>query len=101
MAPTTSTSGNDNSTSSPDLDTLKNDVKALRDDLAALLRDTGSIAQDQAKAYAAKGRAFAEDAGDKASEYKEAVADKVREHPLAAIGIALAAGFVLASLSRK
>jgi ElaB/YqjD/DUF883 family membrane-anchored ribosome-binding protein len=29
------------------------------------------------------------------------VADKVREHPLAAIGIALAAGYVLASLSRR
>lgn len=97
----TTTSGNGNTAGSPDLDTLKNDVKALRDDLATLLRDTGSVAQDQAKAYAAKGRALADDAGDKATEYKEAVADKVREHPIAAIGIALAAGFVLASLSRK
>ena len=35
------------------------------------------------------------------SEYKEAVADKVREHPLAAVGIALAAGFVLASLTSR
>ena len=95
------TPGNGTSAGTPDLDTLKNDVKALRDDLAALLRDTGSVAQDQAKVYAAKGRALAEDAGDKAAEYKQVVADKVRDHPLAAIGIALAAGFVLASLSRK
>jgi hypothetical protein len=29
------------------------------------------------------------------------VADKVREHPLAAVGIALAAGYLIASLSRK
>ena len=101
MSSTTSTPGNGNPASKTDFDTLKNDVKALRDDLAALLRDTGSVAQDQAKVAAAKGRALAEDAGDKAVEYKEAVADKVREHPLAAVGIALAAGFVLASLSRR
>ncbi|RYY94939.1 MAG: hypothetical protein EON61_23155 [Alphaproteobacteria bacterium] len=100
MSSTTSTPGNGNP-GKTDFDTLKNDVKALREDLAALLRDTGSVAQDQAKTYAAKGKALAEDAGDKAVEYKEAVADKVREHPLAAVGIALAAGFVLASLSRK
>ena len=100
MSSTTSTPGN-GTPGKTDFDTLKNDVKALREDLSALLRDTGSVAQDHAKAYAAKGRALADDAGDKAVEYKEAVADKVREHPLAAVGIALAAGFVLASLSRK
>lgn len=84
-----------------DLDTLKNDMKALRADLAALLKDTGALAAEQAKAAAAKGRAIAEDAGDKALAYREAVADKVREHPLAAVGIALAAGFVIASLSNR
>ncbi len=69
-------------------------MKALRADLAALLKDTGAIAAEQAKAAAAKGRALAEDAGEKAVEYRDAVADKVREHPFAAVGIALAAGFV-------
>ena len=101
MSSPTSASGNGNPAAKTDLETLKNDMKALRADLAALLRDTGSVAQDQAKAYAAKGRALADDAGEKAAEYKEAVADKVREHPLAAIGIALAAGFVLASLTSR
>jgi ElaB/YqjD/DUF883 family membrane-anchored ribosome-binding protein len=101
MSSTTSTPGNGNTAGKTDLETLKNDMKALRADLAALLRDTGSLAQEQAKTAAAKGRALAEDAGEKAVEYKEAVADKVREHPLAAVGIALAAGFVLASLSSR
>ena len=94
MSSSTSAPGNGNPAAKTDLETLKNDMKALRSDLAALLRDTGSLAQEQAKAAAAKGRALAEDAGEKAEEYKEAVADKVREHPLAAVGIALAAGFV-------
>jgi ElaB/YqjD/DUF883 family membrane-anchored ribosome-binding protein len=101
MSSSTTASGNGTPAGKTDLDTLKNDMKALREDLAALLKDTGSLASDQAKAAAAKGRALAEDAGERAVEYKEAVADKVREHPLAAVGIALAAGFVLASLSRK
>jgi len=73
-----------------DFDTLKSDMKALREDLATLIKVAGE-----------KSRALAEDAGEKAVEYREAVADKVREHPLAAIGIALAAGYVLAAMSRR
>jgi ElaB/YqjD/DUF883 family membrane-anchored ribosome-binding protein len=84
-----------------DLDTLKNDMKALREDLATLLKDTGAFASAQAKVAGEKGRALADDAGEKAVEYRDAVADKVREHPFAALGIALAAGFVLASMNRK
>jgi ElaB/YqjD/DUF883 family membrane-anchored ribosome-binding protein len=84
-----------------DFDTLKSDMKALREDLATLLKDTGAFAAAQAKAAGEKGRALASDAGEKAVEYREAVVDKVREHPLAAIGIALAAGYVIASLSRR
>ena len=76
-------------------------MKALREDLATLLKDTGTLAAQQAKVAGDKGRELAEDAGEKAVEYREAVADKVREHPLAAIGIALAAGYVLASMSSR
>ena len=84
-----------------EFDTLKSDMKALREDLATLIRDTGAFAASQAKVAGEKSRALAEDAGEKALEYREAVADKVREHPLAAIGIALAAGYVLAAMSRR
>ncbi|MFT3723657.1 MAG: DUF883 C-terminal domain-containing protein [Hyphomonadaceae bacterium] len=101
MSSSPSASGNGTPAGKTDLETLKNDVKALRADLAALLKDTGAIAAEQAKAAAARGRAMAEDAGEKAVEYRDAVADKVREHPFAAVGIALAAGFVIASLSNR
>ncbi len=84
-----------------DFDTLRNDLKAVREDLATLLKDTGALAAQQAKAAAEKGRELASDAGEKAIAYRDAVADKVREHPFAAIGIALAAGYLIASLSRK
>ena len=100
MSTPSSTSGN-GTPGKTDFDTLKADMKALREDLATLLKDTGALAQQQAKAAAAKGRELAEDAGEKALEYRDAVADKVREHPFAAIGIALAAGYVIASLSNR
>lgn len=99
---TTSSSASGNGTpGKADFDTLKADMKALREDLANLVRDTGSLAAQQAKAAAEKGRALASDAGEKAVEYRDAVADKVKEHPFAAIGIALAAGYLIASLSNR
>jgi ElaB/YqjD/DUF883 family membrane-anchored ribosome-binding protein len=76
-------------------------MKALREDLATLIKDTGAFAASQARVAGEKSRELAEDAGEKAIAYREAVADKVREHPLAAIGIALAAGYVLAAMSRR
>lgn len=100
MSTPSSTSGG-GSASKADLDTLKSDMKALREDLATLLKDTGSIASQQAKAAAARAQKLAGDAGDKAVEFRDAVGDKVREHPLAAVGIALAAGYIIASLSRR
>ena len=98
MSTPTSASGG---TPKADIDTLKSDMKALREDLATLLKDTGNVASQQAKAAAARAKEMAGDAGEKAVEFRDAVGDKVREHPFAAIGIALAAGFVLASLSNR
>lgn len=100
MSSTTST-GNGSPTAKSDFDALKNDMKALRADLAALLADTSKLAQEKAKDVGAKARGVADDAGEKAGEYRDAIEDKVREHPFAAVGIALAAGFILASLSRR
>lgn len=98
---TPSSSSSNGTPGKADFDTLKSDMKALREDLATLLKDTGTLAAQQAKVAADRGRAMADDAGEKAIEYRDAVADKVKQHPFAAVGIALAAGFVLASLSRR
>lgn len=98
-SPTSSSGGTPGSKA--DLDTLKSDMKALREDLATLLKDTGSLASNQAKAAASRAKELAGDAGEKAVEFRDAVGDKVREHPFAAIGIALAAGYIIASLSSR
>lgn len=103
MASSTTTTGNGSpvAAAKSDFDALKNDMKALRSDLAALLQDTGKIAQEEAKKVGARATKVAEGAGKQAGEYRDALEDKVREHPFAAVGIALAAGFILASLSRR
>ena len=102
MSSSTSTSGNGApgaNAMKTDFEALKNDMKALRADLAALVKDTGVIASEEAKRQAARASKLAEGARDQASEYKDVLEDKVREHPFAAVGIALAAGFVIAALT--
>lgn len=104
MASTTSTTGNGapgQAAVKTDFDALKNDMKALRADLAALLKDGGQVASDEARKAGERVGEFAKDRSKQALEYRDALGDKVREHPFAAIGIALAAGFVIASLSNR
>jgi ElaB/YqjD/DUF883 family membrane-anchored ribosome-binding protein len=104
MSSSTSTTGNGApgaAAMKTDFEALKNDMKALRADLAALLKDTGVVASEEAKRAAARAGKLAEGARDHASEYKDALEDKVREHPFAAVGIALAAGFILAAMTSR
>jgi ElaB/YqjD/DUF883 family membrane-anchored ribosome-binding protein len=102
MSSSTSTTGNGAPAAAAmktDFEALKNDMKALRADLAALVKDTGAIASEEARKAGQRASKMAEGAGKQALEYRDAVEDKVREHPFAAIGIALAAGFVIAALT--
>jgi ElaB/YqjD/DUF883 family membrane-anchored ribosome-binding protein len=104
MSSSTSTTGNGApgaGVMKTDFEALKNDMKALRADLAALVKDTGVVASEEAKRAAARAGKLAEGARDQASEYKDALEDKVREHPFAAVGIALAAGFILAAMTSR
>jgi ElaB/YqjD/DUF883 family membrane-anchored ribosome-binding protein len=104
MSSSTSTTGNGApgaAVMKTDFEALKNDMKALRADLAALVKDTGVVASEEAKRAAARAGRLAEGARDQASEYKDALEDKVREHPFAAVGIALAAGFILAAMTSR
>jgi ElaB/YqjD/DUF883 family membrane-anchored ribosome-binding protein len=103
MSSSTTSTGNGSSAhaAKTDIDALKNDMKALREDLAALLQDSGKAATEEARRQARKATDMADTAGKHALEYRDIVEDKVRDHPFAAIGIALAAGFVFASMGRR
>ena len=70
--------------------------------IAQGLRDNaGELAMIDAANCGNPVKEMAGDAGEKAVEFRDAVGDKVREHPFAAIGIALAAGYLIASLSNR
>jgi ElaB/YqjD/DUF883 family membrane-anchored ribosome-binding protein len=101
MSTSTTTPGNGSTAVKSDYEALKNDIKTLRADLSALVSDTGKVASEEAKRQAAKASRAAEGAGKQMAEYRDIVEDKVRDHPFAAIGIALAAGFIVASLGRR
>jgi ElaB/YqjD/DUF883 family membrane-anchored ribosome-binding protein len=104
MTSSTSTTGNGApgaAAMKTDFEALKNDMKALRADLAALVKDTGTIASEEAKRARERAEQMAEDAGKQALQYRDALEDKVREHPFAAVGIALAAGFMIAALTSR
>ncbi len=103
MASSTTTTGNGANAGSAktEYEALKNDVKALREDIAALAQDAGKAARGEAKRQTAKAEKYVDGARKEATEYRDLVEDKVRDHPFAAIGIALAAGFIVASMGRR
>lgn len=101
MMSTPTSTGNGASAVKADYEALKNDIKLLRADLASLVQDTGKVAADEARRQAAKAGKVADVAVKQAAQYRSIVEDKVRDHPFAAIGIALAAGFIVASLGRR
>jgi ElaB/YqjD/DUF883 family membrane-anchored ribosome-binding protein len=84
-----------------EIQTLKDDMKTVRADLAALVEKAGEVAGAEAKRQAGKAEAMAGEAATTAEAYRDLLEDKVRNHPLAAVGIALMAGMVISSMTRR
>jgi ElaB/YqjD/DUF883 family membrane-anchored ribosome-binding protein len=84
-----------------DYNALKADLAALKNDIKSLMSDAGRYAKVQTHRGADAAREGAEHAGDAVDEYRSSFEAKVRENPLAAVGIALGAGLVLGMLRRK
>lgn len=88
-----------------DLGTLRKDIDSLREDVSALLKHSGKYADATARQNIDKGIQAGKDAADKAAKSLKsasgAVEDRIRENPLAAVGIALGAGVMLSMLYRK
>jgi ElaB/YqjD/DUF883 family membrane-anchored ribosome-binding protein len=95
-----------------DVDALRQDLDALRKDLSRLAQDARKVAGEELRKTADRAGAefeklgertgeWSEDARRRASETRDLVEDRIREHPFAAIGIALAAGFLVAAISRR
>jgi len=101
MTPTSASTEKSNAREVSDMEQLTEHIRAIREDFAALASTTGKVAARQAKVQVKRVGDLAEGAADKAATYRDALADKVKEHPLAAIGIAALAGLVLSSLRKR
>lgn len=84
-----------------ELDEMKEHLIDLRDDFAALATTTAKLAAGQANQQLRRAGHLIEGAAEKAATYREAITDKVKEHPIAAIGAAVLAGIVISSLNRR
>jgi ElaB/YqjD/DUF883 family membrane-anchored ribosome-binding protein len=84
-----------------EIDEIKEHLKDLRDDFTALAATTTKLATGQAKHQFRRAGHLVEGAADKAATYRDAVTEKVKDHPLAAIGAAVLAGIVISSLRRR
>lgn len=90
---------------SKDLDSIKEDIAKLREDLQSLAGHSSTYVKGRSSAEFDKnverGREYASKAGDKAKTAKDYVETKVRDNPMAAVGIAFGTGILLAALRRK
>lgn len=73
----------------------------LRDQLAALRKDFANLSQTAADGFAGSVGAAGYRAADSARAARASVADAVVEHPLAAVGLAAALGYLLAAITRR
>jgi len=88
------------SVSTEAFDKLKGDFAQLSEDVKILLSDAGKAARAESRHTIRKGKALADDAAEQALDAKAALEDKIRAHPLTAVGIALGAGILIAALRR-
>jgi ElaB/YqjD/DUF883 family membrane-anchored ribosome-binding protein len=86
---------------SSDKEEIMEHVRALREDFAALASSTGKLAAGQFKKQSQKAGDLAETAVEKAGTYRDLLVEKVKDHPLASIGIAALAGLIVATMNRR
>lgn len=92
--------GGDKASTEESMAQLKNDFDALRDDFKSLLDSFGQVARSKSNEGLERGSELADTATEKARDTQAYVEEQVRANPLAAIGIALGAGFLISSLRR-
>lgn len=81
-----------------ELDAVREDLAALRQDFASLLAHlkdgSGGIAEEAAGRLREKAGALYDDIGERGQRSAEAVRHQVEEHPLTAIALAFALGYI-------
>ncbi len=88
-----------------DVNALRKDIDALREDVGALLKHSGKFADVKTRQNIEAGLEAGKEAADKAAKTFKAASgegeNRIRENPLAAVGIALGAGVLISMLYRE
>jgi ElaB/YqjD/DUF883 family membrane-anchored ribosome-binding protein len=80
---------------------LRADFATLKDDARRLWDDVRDVAREQSTRGVGQGQTIAGQAREQAIDARRDIEDRIRRHPLAAVGIALGAGLLLSSLGRR
>lgn len=97
----TNIADNDTDPMKDDVESLKDDLARLREDLKAVFGDLKGYASAKGQEGVEKGKALASDTGEHLNAAREDLQVRIREKPLAAVGLAFGAGMLLAILNRK
>ena len=84
-----------------DVENLRKDFDSLKDNVSSLMSHVGQFASAKAGEVPEQTRELAGEAKDKIEGYGNAVPDRIREKPLAAVGIAAGVGVLFAMLTRR
>jgi ElaB/YqjD/DUF883 family membrane-anchored ribosome-binding protein len=84
-----------------DIDALRKDINSLKDDIGALFGHSGAQVQEEVRKATRKAGVWARGATEHVADYKEISEDRIREHPLVAVGAAVVAGFLIAALTNR
>jgi ElaB/YqjD/DUF883 family membrane-anchored ribosome-binding protein len=90
---------------SSDYDSLKGDIAQLRDDLQSFATNSGKYIKgrsaEEFSRNVERSKTYASKATEEAGNARDYVEKKVRENPLASVGVAFGTGILLAALRRK
>ena len=83
-----------------ELGDIKQDLNALKEDFSNLFESIGKAAKAKKDEGASKGSELADQLGSNAKETQAYVENQIKARPLAAVGLALGAGFLFAKLRK-
>ena len=90
---------------SSDYDSLKSDISQLRSDLQSFANNSGKYLKGRSSEEVGKGieksKEYANVATKEAGNARDYIENKVRENPLASVGIAFGTGVLIAALRRR
>lgn len=81
-----------------DIAAIREDLASLKSDVLSLVSSIGGVAKAKSDRSVSAGQDLAEDLSAKAKDAASTVEEQVRANPMASVGLALGAGYLIAKL---